>query len=70
MNKMKNKIAAALLMIGGYAGINAQEVQSNQSLFTGSPLAPARALAPQAHIFESKVVTVGVMNQIRGRMAL
>ena len=33
MNKMKNKIAAALLMIGGYAGINAQEVQSNQSLF-------------------------------------
>lgn len=30
---MKNKIAAALLMIGGYAGINAQEVQSNQSLF-------------------------------------
>lgn len=33
MNKMKNKIAAALLMFGGYAGINAQEVQSNQSLF-------------------------------------
>ena len=33
MNKMKNKIAVALLMIGGYAGINAQEVQSNQSLF-------------------------------------
>ncbi|MEC8684024.1 MAG: M1 family metallopeptidase [Bacteroidota bacterium] len=30
---MKNKIAAALLMFGGYAGINAQEVQSNQSLF-------------------------------------
>jgi len=33
MNKMKNKIAAVLLMFGGYAGINAQEVQSNQSLF-------------------------------------